>query len=70
MELAKSYSLISEDGVCVCVSETMEQERVVLSLTRKGITETASLNEEMFDALFDLKYKMEVHGKTEKEEAA
>jgi hypothetical protein len=70
VELVKGYSLVSEDGVYIRVEETPERERVILSLFRDGKTETASLNKEMFDALFDLKYKMEVHGKAEKEGAA
>jgi len=61
MELVKGYSLVSEDGVYIRVEETPEQKRIILSLSRDGKTETASLNKEMFDALFDLKYKMEVH---------
>lgn len=71
MELAKSYSFISVDGVNVRVEETPGREVVILSLCRDGKMETAAINKEMFDLFFDLRYKMEVrHTKTaEKEDA-
>jgi len=68
MELAKSYSLMSEEGIEIRVAETPNREGVILSVSDKvGVVVSASLNKEMFDALFDLKYKMEVHRKAEKE---
>ena len=70
MELVRGYSLVSEDGVRVAVEETQARESVILSMTDlAGSRREASLNKEMFDALFDLKYKMEVKRKAEKEEA-
>jgi hypothetical protein len=70
MELVKAYSLTSEDGVNIQVSDTPDRESVILILVKEGVSITASLNKEMFETLFDLKYKMDVHGKTRKEEAA
>ena len=68
MELVRGYSLVSEDGVNIQVSETPGRESVLLILAKAGATATASLNKEMFDALFDLKYKVEVNTPAEKEE--
>lgn len=71
MELVKGFSFTSEDGVSVRIEETPERERAVLSLSREGKVETASLNKEMFTAFMELKYKMEVNDRVraEKEEA-
>ena len=68
--LVQGYSFISEDGVSVRIEETPERERIVLSLMRDGIVETASLNKAMFDALTDLRYHMDIKGGGDKEEAA
>ena len=68
MELVRGYSLVSEDDVNIQVLETPERESVFLILTKAGVTAKASLNKEMFEALFDLKYKVEVHTPAEKEE--
>ena len=69
MELIKGFSFMSEDGCSVRLEETPERERIVLSLFRQGKTETASLNKDMFDALMDLRYKLDVNrAKAEKDD--
>jgi len=60
MELTKGYTLVSEDGVHVRIEETPERERVILSLCREGKTETASLNREMFNAVMELRYSLDI----------
>jgi len=69
MDLAKSYSFKSKDNVHVQISETPERESVKLYLTTaEGNMVSASLDKEMFDAFFDLRYKVEVNTPAEKEE--
>lgn len=58
--LTVGYSFVSEDGVFVRVEETPERERVILSLFRNSKTETASINKDMFDALMELRYKIDI----------
>jgi hypothetical protein len=67
MELDKSYSFVSEDGVHIRLEETPERESIVLSMMRAGKVETASLNYEQFKALMDLQYKLTVHRKKDTE---
>lgn len=61
MEFAKGYSFVSEDGVIIRLDETPERERIILSLSRNGKVETASLNHDMFKELCGLKYDLQVH---------
>lgn len=61
MEFAKGYSFVSEDGVIIRLEETPERERIILSLSRNGKVETASLNQDMFNELCGLKYDLKVH---------
>lgn len=63
----RAYTLTSEDGVFVQVSETPEREEVVLSLSRVGHLETARLTKAQFDALVDLRYRVELTEPKEKE---
>lgn len=71
--VVRGYTLMSEDGVTVRLEETVKRESIVLSLCRGGKVETASLNKDMFDALMELRYNIDVYRpkppKGEKEEA-
>lgn len=65
MELVTGYTLTSEDGVFVRLEETPEREAVILSLSRNGKVETASLNKEMLEAIMELRYKLNINRKEE-----
>ena len=58
--MSKSYSFVSEDGVFVRLEETPERERIILSLSREGKVETASLSKSMFDSIMELRYNLDV----------
>lgn len=60
MELVKGFSFVSENGVSVRIEETPKRELLVLSLSGDGKEVSASLNYEMFMAITDLKYKIDV----------
>jgi hypothetical protein len=68
MDMVKGFSFMSEDGVIVRIEETPERERVILSMSRAGKVETASLDKDMFEAFMDLHYHLTVHSKKMKEE--
>lgn len=65
--VTRGYTLTSADGVFVRIEETIEREEVVLSLSRAGHLETARLTKTQFDALVDLKYRIELHDPKDKE---
>jgi hypothetical protein len=59
--VTKGFTFISDEGVFIRVEETTDREGIVLSLTRNGRVETAWLNKAQWEALVDLKYKVDVY---------
>jgi hypothetical protein len=54
-----SYTILSEDGVFLRAEENPERDQIVISLTRDGKVETARLNYDQWEALHELRYKLE-----------
>ncbi len=66
--ICTSYTILSEDGVHLRCEETPERDQIVISLSRQGKIETARLSFDEWDALHEMRYKLECVKNEVKEE--
>lgn len=71
-DVVRGYTLRSKDGVLIRIEETPGREEIVLVLQPKGGNIvcniiSARLDKKQWDALVDLKYRVEIHEQRSKE---
>lgn len=60
MKMLRSYSLDSVDGATVTVAESVDKLTVTFSIERVGERSSVVLTKEMFDAISNLRYELDL----------